>query len=140
VENVLESKPTGFAGCEGFAKWRDVFDDEPVRFILVAPNDHSGGKVNAANCMLDFINNYFMLFTTYVSLFIESHIDKAISSKHQQLMVARVNSKFAVEHSTSSASLTNSSQINFGSSRIGYSVSPAPLRRRVWNGGPARMQ
>jgi len=28
-------------------------------------------QVNAANCMLDFINNYFMLFTTYVSLFIE---------------------------------------------------------------------
>ena len=29
-------------------------------------------QVNAANCMLDFINNYFMLFTIYVSLFIES--------------------------------------------------------------------
>merc|ERR1712110_585600 len=28
-------------------------------------------QVNAAECMLDFINNYFMLFTTYVSLFIE---------------------------------------------------------------------
>jgi Silicon transporter len=28
-------------------------------------------QVNAANCMLDFINNYFMLFTTYVSLAIE---------------------------------------------------------------------
>jgi hypothetical protein len=23
-------------------------------------------QVNAANCMLDFLNNYFMLFTTYV--------------------------------------------------------------------------
>jgi Silicon transporter len=29
-------------------------------------------QVNAANCMLDFINNYFMLFTTYVSLAIEA--------------------------------------------------------------------
>ena len=29
-------------------------------------------QVNAANCMLDFINTYFMLFSTYVSLFIES--------------------------------------------------------------------
>jgi Silicon transporter len=29
-------------------------------------------QVNAANCMLDFINNYFMLFTTYVSLAVES--------------------------------------------------------------------
>ena len=29
-------------------------------------------QVNAANCMLDFINNYFMLFTVYVSLFIEA--------------------------------------------------------------------
>jgi len=28
-------------------------------------------QVNAAVCMLDFINNYFMLFTTYVSLGIE---------------------------------------------------------------------
>ena len=28
-------------------------------------------QVNAANCMLDFINTYFMIFTTYVSLFIE---------------------------------------------------------------------
>ena len=28
-------------------------------------------QVNAANCMLDFINNYFMLFTSYVSLGIE---------------------------------------------------------------------
>eukprot|EP00978_Attheya_sp_CCMP212_P024960 scaffold79332_cov61-Attheya_sp.AAC.1 len=28
-------------------------------------------QINAANCMLDFINNYFMLFSTYVSLFIE---------------------------------------------------------------------
>jgi hypothetical protein len=28
-------------------------------------------QVNAANCMLDFLNNYFMVFTTYVSLAIE---------------------------------------------------------------------
>jgi len=28
-------------------------------------------QVNAAVCMLDFVNNYFMLFTTYVSLGIE---------------------------------------------------------------------
>jgi MFS family permease len=28
-------------------------------------------QVNSANCMLDFINNYFMLFTSYVSLGIE---------------------------------------------------------------------
>jgi hypothetical protein len=29
-------------------------------------------QVNAANCMLDFINNYFMLFTIYTSLVIEA--------------------------------------------------------------------
>jgi len=29
-------------------------------------------QLNAAVCMLDFIDNYFMLFTTYVSLFIEA--------------------------------------------------------------------
>jgi len=28
-------------------------------------------QVNAAVCMIDFLNNYFMLFTVYVSLFIE---------------------------------------------------------------------
>ncbi len=28
-------------------------------------------QVNVANCMLDFINNYFMLFTTYMLLDIE---------------------------------------------------------------------
>ena len=28
-------------------------------------------QVNAADCMLDFINNYFMIFTTHVSLLIE---------------------------------------------------------------------
>jgi hypothetical protein len=28
-------------------------------------------QINAANCMLDFINNYFILFTIYVSLLIE---------------------------------------------------------------------
>lgn len=28
-------------------------------------------QVNAAHCMLDFINNYFMLFTTYASLAVE---------------------------------------------------------------------
>ena len=28
-------------------------------------------QVTAAVCMLDFINNYFMLFTSYVSFFIE---------------------------------------------------------------------
>ena len=29
-------------------------------------------QINAANCMLDFINNYFMLFTVYFSLAIEA--------------------------------------------------------------------
>jgi hypothetical protein len=28
-------------------------------------------QVNAAVCMIDFLNNYFMLFTSYVSLLIE---------------------------------------------------------------------
>jgi len=29
------------------------------------------GQVNSAHCMLDFVNNYFMLFTTYVALIVE---------------------------------------------------------------------
>ena len=33
---------------------------------------HLTSQVNAAVCMLDFLNNYFMLFTSYVSLGIEA--------------------------------------------------------------------
>jgi hypothetical protein len=49
-----------------------LFVDSGVALILVTIMlGQLTAQVNAANCMLDFINNYFMLFTTYVSLGIE---------------------------------------------------------------------
>jgi len=51
----------------------DVFLAEALAMILVTVNiGQLAAQVNAAECMLDFINNYFMLFSTYVSLGIEA--------------------------------------------------------------------
>ena len=50
----------------------NIFLGTGIALILIAINiGQLTAQVNAANCMLDFINNYFMLFTTYVALFIE---------------------------------------------------------------------
>ena len=50
----------------------EIFLGTGIALILIAINiGQLTAQVNAANCMLDFINNYFMLFTTYVALFIE---------------------------------------------------------------------
>jgi len=50
----------------------DVFLANGVAVILtVIMIGQLTAQVNASNCLLDFINNYFMLFTTYVSLGIE---------------------------------------------------------------------
>jgi silicon transporter len=53
---------------------QDVFLSSGVALILVTIMlGQLLAQVNAANCMLDFINNYFMLyFVTYVSLAIEA--------------------------------------------------------------------
>ena len=57
-------------GLTGVAK--EIFLSTGVSLMLVAITlGQLTAQVNAANCMLDFINNYFMLFTTYVSLAIE---------------------------------------------------------------------
>mgnify|MGYP000096344151 CR=1 FL=1 len=52
---------------------QSVFMTSGVALILVTIMlGQLTAQVNAANCMLDFINNYFMLyFVTYVSLAIE---------------------------------------------------------------------
>jgi MFS family permease len=51
----------------------DIFLGSGVAIILTTIMiGQLTAQVNAANCMLDFINNYFMLFTTYVSLAIEA--------------------------------------------------------------------
>jgi Silicon transporter len=50
----------------------EVFFDTGLALILVTIQlGQLTAQVNAAGCMLDFVNNYFMLFTTYVSLGIE---------------------------------------------------------------------
>jgi MFS family permease len=50
----------------------EIFVSTGVSLMLVAIMiGQLTAQVNATNCMLDFINNYFMLFTTYVSLAIE---------------------------------------------------------------------
>jgi len=49
-----------------------VFLESGVAVILVTITlGQLTAQVNAASCMLDFVNNYFMLFTVYVSMFIE---------------------------------------------------------------------
>jgi len=50
----------------------DIFVTSGVALILMTTMlGQLASQVNAANCMLDFINTHFMLFTTWVSLFIE---------------------------------------------------------------------
>ncbi|GMH82912.1 hypothetical protein TrST_g10032 [Triparma strigata] len=49
-----------------------IFLAEALAMILVTVNiGQLAAQVNAADCMLDFINNYFMLFSTHFSLAIE---------------------------------------------------------------------
>ena len=49
-----------------------IFLAEALAMILVTVNlGQLTAQVNAADCMLDFINNHFMLFSTYFSLAIE---------------------------------------------------------------------
>lgn len=63
----------GGASVFGFPVWmNDIFLATGVAMILTTiVIGHLTAQVNAANCMLDFINNHFMLFTSYVSLGIE---------------------------------------------------------------------
>ena len=50
----------------------DIFVGSGVALILMTIIlGQLAAQVNASNCMLDFINNYFMVFTTYMSLMIE---------------------------------------------------------------------
>lgn len=73
ISNLMASAIPGatlFNLPEGLTK---VFLESGVALILVTIElGQLTAQVNAAKCMLDFINNYFMVFTTYVSLFIEA--------------------------------------------------------------------
>jgi hypothetical protein len=46
----------------------DSFLGSGIAVTLIAIMIGQSAQINAANCMLDFINTYFMLFTTYLSL------------------------------------------------------------------------
>ena len=72
VTNMMASATKG-ATVLGFSDiMNEIFLYSGLSVILVTIMiGQLTAQVNAANCMLDFINNYFMLFTTYVSLFIE---------------------------------------------------------------------
>ena len=72
VLNMMGSSVKG-ASVLGLPTWCDeVFLATGVAIILTTIMvGQLTAQVNAANCMLDFINNYFMLFTSYVSLGIE---------------------------------------------------------------------
>ena len=68
--NTNTNATTTVLGLTGVAK--EIFLDTGVSLMLVAIIlGQLTAQVNAANCMLDFINNYVMVFTTYVSLLIE---------------------------------------------------------------------
>jgi hypothetical protein len=52
--------------------WNDIFLENGVAMIMtVIVIGQLTSQVNAAVCLLDFINNYLMLFTTHLSLWIE---------------------------------------------------------------------
>jgi hypothetical protein len=72
VTNLMASAKSG-AHVLGFSKtMNDIFLGTGLAVILCTIMlGQLTAQVNAANCMLDFINNYFMLFTTYISLAIE---------------------------------------------------------------------
>ncbi|GKY91322.1 hypothetical protein MPSEU_000104400 [Mayamaea pseudoterrestris] len=72
VSNMMASSVTGAQVLGLPSAVNDIFLGTGIALILIAINiGQLTAQVNAANCMLDFVNNYFMLFTTYVALFIE---------------------------------------------------------------------
>ncbi len=52
--------------------WNDIFLENGIAMIITTiVIGQLTSQVNAAVCLLDFINNYMMLYTTYISLWIE---------------------------------------------------------------------
>jgi hypothetical protein len=65
---VKEADPLGLPGV-----LNSIFLDNGVALMVTtAVLGQLTPQLNGSLCMLDFINNYFMLFTTYISLFIEA--------------------------------------------------------------------
>ena len=72
ISNLMASGIKGASVLGLPALVNDIFLGTGIALILVTIMiGQLTSQVNAANCMLDFLNNYFMLFSTYMSLFIE---------------------------------------------------------------------
>jgi len=73
VTNMMASSVQGANVLNLSKGLTEVFLNSGVAVILTTIMlGQLTAQVNAASCMLDFINNYFMLLTTYVSLVIEA--------------------------------------------------------------------
>ena len=72
VSNLMSSAVDG-AEVFGLPSWAsEIFLSSGLAVILTTIMlGQLTAQVNATSCMLDFINNYFMLFTTYISLAME---------------------------------------------------------------------
>ena len=72
IMNMMGSSSKGTCVLGLPAGVNAIFLDSGLGLILITIMlGQLTAQVNAANCMMDFINNYFMLFSTYVSLGIE---------------------------------------------------------------------
>lgn len=69
----LSGRPLPGTTVLGLPEWiQTIFLSSGVALILMTTTiGQLASQVNASHCMLDFINNYFALFTLYVALLIE---------------------------------------------------------------------
>jgi len=69
----LSAGPIGGADIWGFPDWlKDVLFESGLAMILITCMiGQLNTQVNASHCMLDYINNYFAIFTLYVAMAIE---------------------------------------------------------------------
>jgi len=97
---ILNLSGSAVAGAQSFGLPKlvnQIFLENGVAMMITTiVLGHLTSQVNAAVCMLDFLNNYFMLFTSYVSLGIE-----ASGLLHAVYLVQRVFLKLADQPSGS---------------------------------------
>ena len=69
----MSAGPKGGAELWGYPQWvNDVFFTTGVAMILITCMiGQLNSQVNASHCMIDYIDNYFALFTLYVAMLIE---------------------------------------------------------------------
>ncbi|GAX19064.1 hypothetical protein FisN_8Hh290 [Fistulifera solaris] len=96
----------------------EIFINSGVALILMTTIlGQLTAQVNAADCMLDFINNYVMLITTHISLFIEMS-----GLLHSVYLVQMAFAKITGKSSDSSQSTRTLAQTIFFWLRIVFSV------------------